>query len=92
MGTLYRIRAASVICQRRMADAENGQDWLTRALAGSDTAREELAVRAVKLLRQAVAGGLEDVSRLKRDANLAPLRPRADFRKLMAELADAGKK
>jgi hypothetical protein len=42
----------------------------------------------VGLIRQAVGGGFKDVERLRKNKDLDPLRPRADFRKLLAELED----
>jgi tetratricopeptide (TPR) repeat protein len=41
---------------------------------------------AMKLLRDAVAKGYKNVGQLKNDNTLAPLRPREDFQKLLAEL------
>ena len=45
---------------------------------------------AMKLLREAVSKGYKDVVHMKRDANLAPLRPREDVQKLVAELEGKG--
>jgi tetratricopeptide (TPR) repeat protein len=42
--------------------------------------------RALKLLQLAVKHGFNDVQRLKKDPALAPLRSRADFQELVAEL------
>src|SRR5262249_44974835 len=42
--------------------------------------------RAMKLLRQAVQNGFQDVQQLKTATVLAPLRPRADFQQLVSEL------
>jgi tetratricopeptide (TPR) repeat protein len=47
--------------------------------------REQYAARALTLLRQAVGKGYRDNFYLKEGADLAPLRQRADFRKLLAE-------
>jgi tetratricopeptide (TPR) repeat protein len=41
---------------------------------------------AMKLLREAVRKGYKDVAHMKKDTDLAPLRPREDFLKLVAEL------
>jgi tetratricopeptide (TPR) repeat protein len=41
---------------------------------------------AMKLLREAVAKGFKDAAHMKRDPDLAPLRQRDDFQKLLAEL------
>jgi tetratricopeptide (TPR) repeat protein len=55
--------------------------------------RKELAKkygdRAVELLRQAVAKGYRDAGPLRKDPAFAPLRSRADFQKVQAELEKA---
>jgi hypothetical protein len=38
------------------------------------------------LLRRAVAMGISDPAQLRRDSDLDPLRPRADFRALLLDL------
>jgi hypothetical protein len=43
-------------------------------------------LRAVELLRQAVAKGFWDVDSMKKDTDLDGLRGRDDFKKLMAQL------
>jgi tetratricopeptide (TPR) repeat protein len=62
----------------------------------ADAGREELtgsyADRALAFLRQAVALGLKDVARLKKDPDLDPLRTREDFKKLVADLEAKTKK
>jgi hypothetical protein len=45
----------------------------------------------MKLLGDAVSKGYKDVTRMKKDADLDPLRQREDFRKLVAELEAKGK-
>ncbi|HMP04559.1 MAG TPA: tetratricopeptide repeat protein, partial [Gemmatales bacterium] len=45
---------------------------------------------AMKMLRDAVSKGFKDAAKLKNDANLAPLRQREDFKKLMQELEALG--
>jgi tetratricopeptide (TPR) repeat protein len=57
----------------------------------SVVAGERYAVRAVKLLRQAVDEGYRDTLYLKEGADLAPLRQRDDFKKLLAELEEKTK-
>jgi serine/threonine protein kinase/tetratricopeptide (TPR) repeat protein len=47
---------------------------------------QSYADRALELLRQAVALGFLNVSRLKQDPNLEPLRTREEFRQLLAEV------
>jgi hypothetical protein len=55
-------------------------------LAHAKTRNDKRAVRAVGLLRQAVARGYRNVAHMKRDTDLESLRARADFRQLVAEL------
>jgi serine/threonine-protein kinase len=56
----------------------------------SEGKRKELAKKyadqAMDLLRQAVTEGYKNVDQLKKDPQLAPLRQRADFQKLLADL------
>lgn len=56
----------------------------------SDDRRRELsqdyAARAVATLRQAVQGGYRNIANLKKDKDLAPLRSRDDFKKLLLDL------
>jgi serine/threonine protein kinase len=49
------------------------------------------ADEAMKLLRHAVETGFHDAAKLKGDGTFAPLRPREDFQKLLAELETKGK-
>jgi tetratricopeptide (TPR) repeat protein len=46
---------------------------------------------AMKLLRDAVSKGFKDAPHMKKDPDLAPLREREDFQKLVAELERNGK-
>jgi hypothetical protein len=46
---------------------------------------------AIKILREAVSKGFKDVAHMKKDTDLDPLRQRADFQKLVAELEGKGK-
>ncbi|QJW94927.1 tetratricopeptide repeat protein [Frigoriglobus tundricola] len=48
--------------------------------------KQELADRAMELLRAAVATGWNDVALTKQDTDLDPLRARDDFKKLLTEL------
>ena len=48
--------------------------------------RDELATRAVELLRKAVAAGYRDRAHMDKDADLDPLRGRPDFRTLVESL------
>jgi hypothetical protein len=45
---------------------------------------------AVDVLRGAIAAGWRDAAHANRDPDLIPLRGRDDFRRLLAELLDAG--
>jgi hypothetical protein len=45
----------------------------------------------MKLLREAVAKGFKDAAHMKQDSDLAPLRQRPDFQKLLKELEEKGK-
>jgi hypothetical protein len=48
--------------------------------------REEYAARAVELLRRAVEKGYRDADHMAKDAGLDPLRGRADFQIMLAEV------
>jgi hypothetical protein len=66
-------------------------------LSPDDKARQErYALRAVELLKLANAADSfkdpEDRAELRKDHNLDPLRPRDDFKKLVAEIEAAGQK
>ncbi len=58
------------------------------ALRADGSRSEHHAVRAVALLRQAVARGFADFARMLRDRDLDPLHRRADFTELLWDLAD----
>jgi serine/threonine protein kinase/tetratricopeptide (TPR) repeat protein len=79
------------------ADVYNAACFLARclSLAERDTELSEAqrkeraeayADRAMATLRQAVQNGYKDFSHMKKDSDLDPLRSRADFQKLLAEL------
>jgi tetratricopeptide (TPR) repeat protein len=53
---------------------------------GRDQAASTYAARAVALLRRAAQAGFRDVAHMQKDTALDPLRQRADFKKLIAEL------
>jgi tetratricopeptide (TPR) repeat protein len=75
----------------------SADDWYNfacvNAVASSKIAdhKAEYADRAMNLLRQAVKAGYKDAAHLGSDPDLAPLRQRGDFLKLLAEL-EPGKK
>ena len=52
--------------------------------------RPALEAEAVQLLKQAIAAGWSNAQQTSRDPDLAPLRDRDDFRRLLAELFDKG--
>jgi serine/threonine protein kinase/tetratricopeptide (TPR) repeat protein len=85
------------------ADVYFGSQFLSRcvALAEKDprldeARRTELTQnytdRALVLLRQAVAGGSIDADGMKKDRSYDPLRARAGFKKLLAEVEEKAKK
>jgi tetratricopeptide (TPR) repeat protein/serine/threonine protein kinase len=49
---------------------------------------QSYADRAMDLLRQAIRKGFKNAKKMKEDPDLDPLRPRADFQKLLAELEE----
>ena len=62
---------------------------------GADAAKlaKDDADRAMEWLHKAVQAGYKDAAHMKKDTDLDPLRERADFKKLVAELeAKAEKK
>jgi hypothetical protein len=63
------------------------------SLTDTADAKEKRALRAIALLRQAVARGYKDAAHMKRDTDLDALRGRDDFKQLLAEMeAAAGAK
>jgi serine/threonine protein kinase/Flp pilus assembly protein TadD len=79
-------RDAAVLLAGCMAlaanDAQLSEDG-RRALA------QDYASQAVNMLRQALAQGYKDAGEMKNTPAFAPLRARADFQKLLAELEDS---
>ena len=56
--------------------------------SGKDPAKQQVyADRAMELLRKAVATGYKDVTHMKQDKDLDPLRSRPDFQKLLESLS-----
>ena len=65
---------------------------LSAAAAGNDSEQaEHYAAQAIDLLRRAAGKGYTDIVNMKRDFDLDALRPRDDFRKLLAELEEKAK-
>jgi tetratricopeptide (TPR) repeat protein len=56
-------------------------------IAEQQAERKKYADRAVDALRRAVAVGFRDLARMRKDADLGPLRARPDFQTLVADLA-----
>ena len=79
-GSLY-----NAACYRAVTAAVVKVDTKT---PGADAARlaTEEADRAMAWLHKAVAAGFSAVAHIKNDKDLDPLRDRADFKKLLAEL------
>jgi serine/threonine-protein kinase len=83
--TLYNAACIHALCV-----AAARQDGKLPA-ADRDKLAEQYARRALDLLRQAIQKGYQDVAHMKKDKDLDPLRDRADFQKLLAELEAKGK-
>jgi tetratricopeptide (TPR) repeat protein len=85
---------ANVLAQADDASAEDLYDaacvYALAATAAHDDPKqaEQYAARAVQLLRQGVAKGYREMEDLKNDSDLASLRERDDFRKLLSELQE----
>jgi tetratricopeptide (TPR) repeat protein/tRNA A-37 threonylcarbamoyl transferase component Bud32 len=62
---------------------------VTAAIVGPSPDGDAEADRAMAWLHKAVSAGFRDVTRLLTDADLAPLRGRADYAALLWQLADA---
>ena len=75
----------------KVSDAPTLEGLARLCALASAVAGERYAVRAEKLLRQAVDEGYRDTLYLKEGADLAPLRQRDDFKKLLAELEEKTK-
>jgi tetratricopeptide (TPR) repeat protein len=76
----YSLCAAAADKDGNLAPAERNQT------------AEKYAAQAVALLRRAVQAGFEGLAQAKKDTALDPLRRRADFKQLLAELEGAPKK
>jgi serine/threonine-protein kinase len=70
---LYDVARELALCIPNARDTAEGQAW---------------AAEAVGTLREAVAAGYNNINKIAHDPDLAPLRDRDDFRRLMAELFD----
>jgi hypothetical protein len=92
-GATAATRYHAAVVHARLARALS-QPWLASVLLpGRDSRAEKDASRAVGLLREAHQASLFKDARwhaaLKQDKNLDPLRQRADFRKLLADVEAA---
>jgi hypothetical protein len=89
---LYRAACGYALCFQAVAAGKQGAQLTPEETA----ARERYAGRAVALLGEARAAGFfrvpANLERLKQDNDLAPLRQREDFRKLLAELEGEAKR
>ena len=85
--------AVAEVAELAKSDAWDAGHWYDFACvyavaSGKDAAkRDEYAARAVELLGRAVQAGYVDAAHMGQDSDLAPLRGRTDFRKLVADLA-----
>jgi len=81
----------NIACVFAMSSTAAGRDT---KLVDSDRTRlkAEYADRGVDLLRQAIARGFEDAPSLKADPDLAVLRSRHDFQKLVQDVEQKSKK
>jgi hypothetical protein len=90
-GGLQSISLYNVACF--FSRSMTGVDRDTKlSAANRDRCKARYANRAMEFLRQAVAKGAVGAAVLKRDSDLEPLRPRADFQKLLADLEAKGKR
>ncbi len=84
--------AVADIAELEKASNWNAEQWYVFAsvysVAGGKIAdkKAEYGDRAMELLRQAVKAGWKDAAHMKQDTDLDPLRDRADFQKLLADL------
>jgi hypothetical protein len=69
---VYHLARAASICSQAVKDDAQ--------------LKEQYALRAVEILRQAVARGYRDLAQLQKDPDLQPLRQREDFQKLLHQL------
>ncbi len=68
-------------------DSYNAACGFARLSAGGDKqARQKDALRAIELLRQAIAKGFKNIAQMKQDEDLDSLRERDDFKRLLAGL------
>jgi hypothetical protein len=88
LGQINHYNIACVFAQSSAAAEHDGK------LAPADRTRlkAQYAGRAIEFLRRAVARGFENVAALKGDSDLAALRSREDFRQLVQEVEQKGKK
>jgi hypothetical protein len=88
--TVFREGAWRVILKRGPAPGLLYNSACVYAISATRTQEkltgDRYAVRAIELLRYAVAQGYNDVAHLKQDPDLDALRGCADFQKLLAEL------
>jgi tetratricopeptide (TPR) repeat protein/tRNA A-37 threonylcarbamoyl transferase component Bud32 len=76
--TLYNLACELAQCLPLLTDVKRAE-------------RDRCAEQALDLLRQAVTRGYRNAEHMKKDTDLDALRPRPEFQKLLAELADKAK-
>ena len=67
-------------------------DWALLIPKAAEGERKQYADAAMEALKQAAANGYKDAEALKKNADLATLRERDDFKKLVAEMETKAKK
>jgi serine/threonine protein kinase/tetratricopeptide (TPR) repeat protein len=88
----YTAEAVAEVAELTKAPNCSSDQWYdfacVYAVASSKIAekKQQYADRAMELLRQAIQAGYKNAAHMAEDADLAPLRPREDFKKLLAEL------
>jgi tetratricopeptide (TPR) repeat protein len=75
----------NLACVRSLSSELIGADSSGQA-RGDDSQRKKLTDRAIDALRRAVAAGFSDVAQLEKDADLEPLRSRAELKAIIAKL------
>lgn len=84
--------AVAAVAELTKAERWSADEWYSFACVYAVASeklpdrRDEYAGRAVELLRKAVAAGWRERAVIDADADLAPLRGRPDFRKLVESL------
>jgi serine/threonine protein kinase/tetratricopeptide (TPR) repeat protein len=88
LGNVNLYNIACVFCRASTAAGNDGK----LAPAERNRLKAQYSDRAIEFLRRSVAGGFQDATAMKADPDLAPLRSREDFRKLVQEVERKSKK